>query len=344
MISFSDGQPVKTSDADAFFVDLLEKVESLEEYGGPHPLTAPLAAATAKRYLAEDRHRIRLEDLVRGETERLYAELFVPELYPPDAYADMTETGFSRRVEGYRRRTDVLLATMIASCYHDDARRTVWSDALQRMSSPPYHGGHRPLFQMRLYPALLLLYGGGIAAMAGERYATLANLLYRARMRRLGDEEPVALGFSTAAIHDAGAWMNNHLQADAPPERRRRFYYPMSEHLYTTLREPLREILPDEADYESRFDQFEYVRGVVHIAQRRRHNPGYPGAEGHGPAGRFGPRLRYQETRRALEQAEAELEALAVSSAAHPGGSPDELTAAKGAYDAYLNGEPWERF
>jgi len=99
LISFIDGQPVRTSGADAFFGDLLEKIETLEEYGGPHPLTTPLAIATVKRYLTEERHRIRLEDLIRGETERLYAELFEPELYPPGEYTDMTETGFSKRVE-----------------------------------------------------------------------------------------------------------------------------------------------------------------------------------------------------------------------------------------------------
>ena len=82
LIAFVGGQPVRTSGADDFFGDLLEKVESLEEYGGPHPLTASLAVATTKRYLAENRHRIRLEDLVRRETERLYAEFFTPELYP----------------------------------------------------------------------------------------------------------------------------------------------------------------------------------------------------------------------------------------------------------------------
>ena len=84
-----------------------------------------MAVATAKRYLAEDKHRIRLEDLVRSETERLYAELFAPELYPPGEYADMTETGFAKRVEGCRRRGEVLLAIMVAGCYYDDRERTV---------------------------------------------------------------------------------------------------------------------------------------------------------------------------------------------------------------------------
>jgi len=83
----------------------------------------------------------------------------------------MTEAGFSRRVEGYRRRTEVLLALMITGCYYDDAERSIWSDALERIANPPMIEGrfYKPLFQLRNYPALLLLYGSGIAAMAGER-------------------------------------------------------------------------------------------------------------------------------------------------------------------------------
>lgn len=245
LISFAGGQPVKTSGADAFFVDLLEKVESLEEYDGPHPLTAPLAVATVKRYLAEDRHRIRLEDLIRGETERLYAELFTPELYPPNTDTDMTEAGFSKRVEGYRRRTDVLLAVMIAGSYHDDGERTVWSDALERLANPPEpNSGYKPLAQMQQYPALLLLYGGGIAAMAGERHCTLGNLLYQPRVRYLSDEHPLALRFGTPAFYEAGRWMNEYLQADIPPARRTRYYFPMSEHLHATLRDPCAKSYP----------------------------------------------------------------------------------------------------
>jgi hypothetical protein len=347
LISFIGGQPVSTSGAEAFFGELLDRVESLEEYGGPHPLTAPLAVATAKRYLTEDRHRIRLEDLVRGETEQLYAELFVPELYPPGEGADMTETGFSKRVEGYRRRTDVLLATMIAGCYYDGAERTVWSDALERVANPPMIEGrfNKPLFQLRHYPALLLFYGSGIAAMAGERQVTLGNLLYRARVRGLRrDEYPIALSFGTSAFYDAGTMMNDYLQPDKPPQERLRYPYPISEHLHATLREPLRDVLPDDAGYDHRFDQFEYLRGIVHIAQRNQHTPGYAGREGHGPIGRYGPRLERPEVQRALTQVQEGLDDIANSWAglfSVPVGQIDE---ARQAYDSFVSEAPWERF
>lgn len=347
LISFVGGQPVRTSGADAFFGKLLDRVESLEEYGGPHPLTAPLAVATTKRYLSEDRHRICLEDLVRGETERLYAELFEPELYPPGEDADMTDTSFSKRVEGYRRRSDVLLAMMIAGCYYDDAERTVWPDALERVANPPMIEGRisKPLFQLHYYPALLMFYGSGIAAMAGERRVTLGNLLYRARVRELRrDEYPIALSFGTSAFYYAGTWMNNHLQPDTPPQSRTQFSYPMSEHLHATLREPLREILPDAANYDSYFHQFEYLRGIVHIAQRNQHTPGYSGPEGHGPVGCYGPRLERPEVQRALTQVQEGLGDIASSWAGLFGVPVGQLEEARQAYNTYVSEAPWERF
>lgn len=55
LTEFVQGNIIETQGADAFFRDLSEKVQALEDYGGHHPMTAPLAIATAKRYLAEDR-------------------------------------------------------------------------------------------------------------------------------------------------------------------------------------------------------------------------------------------------------------------------------------------------
>lgn len=66
---------IKIEDADSFFQSLLEKLVALEEFEQPHPLSVAAAVATAERYLAEPRHTIRLSNLVRDETEKLYAEL-----------------------------------------------------------------------------------------------------------------------------------------------------------------------------------------------------------------------------------------------------------------------------
>ena len=349
LVNFASGQWVKTEGADTFFEELLEKVEALEDYGGRHPLTAPIAVATVKRYLAEDRHRIRLEDLVRDEVERVYDGLFVPELYSPGESVALTEVGFSNRVEQYRRLTEVLLVVMITGCYWDERERTIWSYALERLANSYKIQAVSAMQQMRRYPALLLLYGGEVAAVAGEKYKTLANLLYCARVRESSNEFPSALGMAPNRFDDAAEWMNKHLQRDKAPEQRIRYFYPMSEHLHAALRNPLREILPDDVDYDRTFDRFEYLLGIAYVDQRKQHKPDYPGREGYGPVGRFGPRLHSRpEVRRVLEAVEQE--AVDRTNTWPPlqaglfGSSYDRFRKAEDAYDAFISREPWDHF
>ena len=75
IIQHRGAEVIPIDNADHFFIELLEKIESLREFEKPHPLSVPLAIATVKRYLADEKHYIRLHDLVTEETERVSAML-----------------------------------------------------------------------------------------------------------------------------------------------------------------------------------------------------------------------------------------------------------------------------
>jgi hypothetical protein len=47
-------------------------------------------------------------------------------------------------------------------------------------------------------------------------------------------------------------------------------YTPLTDHLHTTLREPLREFLPGDSDYTRCFDRFEYLFALAHSALTER--------------------------------------------------------------------------
>jgi hypothetical protein len=68
-------EQIPIDSANKFFTQLLEKVEALKDIEKPHPLTLPLAIATTKKYLSEDKYDIKLRDLVIEETEKVYAIL-----------------------------------------------------------------------------------------------------------------------------------------------------------------------------------------------------------------------------------------------------------------------------
>ena len=75
LIALRGAQVVTTTGADAFFGSLVEKVVSLADLGTMPPASVATAVASLKRYVAEDRHRVRLDDLVMEEADRLSGRL-----------------------------------------------------------------------------------------------------------------------------------------------------------------------------------------------------------------------------------------------------------------------------
>lgn len=202
LVEFARGQMIETEGADPFFLELLEKVEALEEYGGPHPLSAPLAVATTKRYLEEERYRIRLHDLVRAETEKLYAEVLFEEENPVNDQRLLTNRAFDRRLTAYRNLTDMLLNVVVTGCYWDGPGRSrLWGDALERLANVPQRSGLDLYLALRRYPAMLVLYGAGIAALVGGHTDTLGTLFSGTRVREAGEEAvPAVLELHTWAF------------------------------------------------------------------------------------------------------------------------------------------------
>jgi hypothetical protein len=72
LITFRQGVQVEIDSADAFFGELAEKLESLEKFNTPHPLSTALAVASLKRFIVDERLRIEPHDLVSAETERQF--------------------------------------------------------------------------------------------------------------------------------------------------------------------------------------------------------------------------------------------------------------------------------
>jgi len=64
---------------------------------------------------------------------------------------------------------------------------------------------------------------------------------------------------------------------------KQKYYVPVSEHLFAVLRDPLRDILPDDAKYENCFDRFEYFFALIYADMKAKQNQHF-----WGPIGRFG--------------------------------------------------------
>ncbi len=250
---------VQIESADPFFQDLSEKVLSLEQISSRHPLSTPTAVATLKRYLPDARRRIRARDLLM-EANRLHegmGDTRFPvqghgvEYKPPDVTA---------RVKEYEAMMSTLCAMVATGCYWgDETHEDAWRQRLERIADHGGSaGGYVALTNLRLYPALLLMYAGGIAATAAKKYGNLAALLIRSTAR-----EPRHLIVRPAAMALDLEEILEPQQASTMLGREPTLYTPASDYLHATLRETLRDLLPRDAEYDRTFDRFEILLSLT---------------------------------------------------------------------------------
>jgi hypothetical protein len=269
LIDLRRAEVVPIADADAFFRQLADHVASLEELNRPHPLSAKLAQATLKRYVVEDRHRIRLHELVIEELDRVYAELTGPLQggYGLLYHGTPTQEALTERLSIYERLTETLRALFASGCYWGgDAQHDLWVTCLERLANLPEQGGNQVWINLRRYPALLTLYAGGIAAVSANRYDTLAALLTRGRVKQHGRDDPLLLAVNSYDVLP--------IESAKLIPGKENHYLPFNDYLYenAALWEPLAELLPMQERFAESFDRFEYLLGLVHVDLRLQQN------------------------------------------------------------------------
>ena len=241
-----------------FFTELLERVTSIREMDKRNPLEVRTALETLKRYLPDDRHRIRLRELVRETREELVGHIH-PDKFPPDTeYADEALIARTERLEAL---SETSLALTANGCYWGDAEQdAIWIETVRRLAEvdAPQSGKVWALGLYR-YPALLHLYAAGVAAVAAGRYHLLASLLLTPVRAVHGGERQAMVRVLFA--HDVIETQFAHVLFPHPQTR---YKTPLSQYIQQQLRPILADIVPDERDYEELFDRFEYVLSLVH--------------------------------------------------------------------------------
>ena len=144
----------------------------------------------------------------------------------------------------------------------------VWADTIAqiaRLVAP-----RRTIDYLRLYPALLCLYAGGVAAVAARNYANLATLMQSAKIRNEryndGAEAPGYALVPFRVIDDRTTRaLPGLIRIDAP----------ISHHFrYFALPAPLAAVIPDERDLAEHLVRFEYLFGLCFAVEYSRRNLG----------------------------------------------------------------------
>lgn len=318
---------VTTQDANHLFASLREKVLALADMAAPHPLSAKMAVATVKRHLVDPTAKIRLHDLVHEETERLFREINGPAF---DGNQRLTQhQEIHTRLEKYGVLSETLLSIIVTGCYWGDAGATaLWVSSLQRIANlAGVDGTHLHLLRLRRYPALLLLYGAGLAACAAGKYETLAAILTKPKVK---EKHPKFKNDSICAqVFPEVVNMNGELNSQPGFSDPR---YPFNGRLYYKLRGFFREYLPRDEDYEEVFDRFEYLFGLVHADLNRfkqDHTPGW-----------WGPKGWFDVRNKTIQKISTEMETAGTDwpllKAGLFAGSPQQALTARDQFNAFL--------
>jgi hypothetical protein len=288
---------IQIATADQFFVELRDRVRAVTDLKTPDPQSTRVAIALTKRYVANDADRVRLHDLVRTSIDRIEPDVNEIRATPWESTALVEGVA---RVRRYDALTEPLAAIYAnGCCWGTPAMLPAWRYGIERLATTDLSGTEAGL---RRYPALIILYAGGLGAVQGDEYTTLTALL-RTRVHS------ATRGLVPAVFELAGgthAALRTELANLVMQEKRgikQRFYSAHSQHLHEVLKPAVGPLTASDESYDELFDRFEILVALVYADVRQE-----LGYDARAPIGRFGYRHENQPTTSVFQQMLNEIE------------------------------------
>ncbi len=250
---------IPIEDADSFLQKVQHKVEAIEEFRKPHPLSTEAAVASLKRLLSEHKY-IQLEGLIDETVERVIEETSGPDFdanNPPPT----TET-VTARIRKYEAVCSMLttMAT-VGGRWAEVEHCKTWQRALQRLSMVPRPNGKVEWFDMRLYPGMLLLYALGLGAVEADRLTFLGRIFPAAVRRENNERLTVVQAFAPYQRFEPGGPMTML-------EGMENYQLPLNEWMFKTLRQFTKGLIPDEDRYRLNFVKLEMLMSMNSVYRR----------------------------------------------------------------------------
>ena len=309
LIDHRKAQLIPIQDADTFFQNVQQNVESIEEFSRPHPLSTEAAVASLKRYIAEPRYRIQLSDLIDQTVERVI-ELTSGEAFAVPDDPNLPSERVTACVRGYEKACSTLLAMApTGGFWAEEEHYSVWQRALQYLvSRTPSSGSgfgvsgiiQDTWLELQRYPATLLLYALGLGAVEADRLRFLKHLLATTlRGRRQEDVSAVQI-LPPFRLFSGGGQIMQHLEG---MDRR---HAPLNDWIHDTLQSHAERIIHDNNRYTLVFDKLEILMALSYAYHDERSLDRY-----WAPAGAFGYRSDnrgriFQEIEESLSTMQAE--------------------------------------
>lgn len=277
LLTLRAGHSISIQGADEFFEDLQSKIESIEEFNTPHPLSAAVAAASAKRFLRDSTHRIQLADLLDGLGRGLAVALrdgpFV------DVHSELNQVNVTQRVRTYDSMTSTLVpVAAVCGRWGDASAIRQVRRVLDRIYAARQNNGASAWLNYQCYPVTLIGYAVLLGASLGDNLVAVSKM-FEGRVRRMDQSTPLAQLLPPVCFlqgtQSSGQLLEGMDRRHAPVNNW------MEERLY--------ELIGDEFASRSEFEEhFDWTEIVLAIACHKS-----PGASEFGdwfPAGAFGYR------------------------------------------------------
>lgn len=257
--------------------DSLVTIASLEIHQADTTLPDPFS--TTKQFLSDDKFTISLHDLVVENTRKVIVETSRGKFPMPNGEFNKEELTY--RLTSYERATKDLRRILACISYWGNKRHhLILSKTVSRLADDlEPEGGLIIWTSLRWYPAILICYSAGIAAVANEKYENL-NAIFCAIVR--------TLNYQSSGYKFIGAMSNEILQMERCYTFKQlpgheKYYTPRSEYILKLLQPELEDDLFLGKGYEDAFDQFEVLLALATATSRRQQSNG-----NWGPVGRFG--------------------------------------------------------
>ena len=267
LINHRSAQKIIIKDADQFFQDVQETVQSLEEYSNTHPLSTEAVVASLKRYLPEPRHRIRLADLISNEVDRIVEATSTPN-FAMHGDTDPNNKTTTARVRSYDAACSTLLAMApIGGFYAEEEHLFVWQQALERLSMPFTNGLSYNLWRdLQRYPGTLLLYALGLGLVASDQLEFLGRIFMTKGYKTNGEVLPVVQLLPPFCLFES----SGELQAQFL-EGVEQSPAPLNDWLHNELRQYTQRLIPNDDQYTLIFDRLEILIALGYAYQTEQH-------------------------------------------------------------------------
>ncbi|WP_175772439.1 SIR2 family protein [Paraburkholderia phenazinium] len=253
LIALRAGQTIPINDADTFFEELQTKIESIEEFSKPHPLSKDIAIASTKRFLSEPQYRIRLSDLI----DTLGTDLATKLRDGPFAETMVNQSveAVTSRIRHYDALTSPLVAVaeVIGRWGTSEAAHAL-RRARERVDAVKRQDGYTFWLAYQNYPITLITYAALLGASLSDNLVAMAPL-FEGEIRLRGYNVPLAEALPPSYFVEDGY--------EKLLEGFQQHRVPVSHWMHRTIWTEVGSEFTSESEFDTHFDWVEIIAALA---------------------------------------------------------------------------------